>query len=65
MPRNETVTWTVLVLSTAVAMAAIAIVLTSCGIDGGCSVAGAEVDSRHLGVVTTANGLLISALALS
>lgn len=55
----------VVVLSTAVAIAAIAVAVAGCGADGGCTVIGAEIEARHLGMATTASGLLISAVALS
>lgn len=55
----------VVVLSAAIAIAAIAVVVAACGADGGCTVAGVGTETRHLGMVTTASGLLISAVALS
>lgn len=54
-----------LALSAAVAGVAIALAVFGCGADGGCAIVGSGIDSRHLGAVTAANGLFISALALS
>ncbi|MFC7008280.1 hypothetical protein [Halalkalicoccus salilacus] len=39
--------------------------MAACWADGGCTVAGVGTETRHLGMVTTASGLLISAVALS
>lgn len=55
----------VVVLSAAIAIAAIAVVVAACGADGGCTIAGVGTETRHLGMVTTAIGLLISVVALS
>lgn len=47
------------------AIAAIAVVVAARGADGGCTVAGVGTETRYPGLVTTASGLLISAVALS
>lgn len=55
----------VIVVSTTIAIVAIGLAVTGCGADGGCTVVGVGIETRHLGMTTTASGLLISAIALS
>jgi hypothetical protein len=53
-----------LTLSTVIAIVAITVAV-GCGADGGCTVVGTWIETRHLGAVTAASGLFISAVALS
>jgi hypothetical protein len=54
-----------LALSAAIAVVAIGLAVAGCGADGGCAVVGTVIGVRHLGAVTAASGLFISAVALS